>query len=89
MSGTLKRRPESKTKNEMIIELARHGDAYIDELIQNEDFVSISDFEEAVNEQYDMLLDFLNWRKGGGTFKGEKVGLDYVYACSRLYEILK
>lgn len=57
------------TKNEMIIELARHGDAYIDELIQNEDFVSISDFEEAVNEQYDMLLDFLKWRKDGGTFK--------------------
>mgnify|MGYP004679752079 FL=1 len=77
------------TKNEMIIELVRHGDAYIDELIQNEDFFSISDFEEAVNEQYDMLLDFLNWRKDGGTFKGEKVGLDYVYACSRLYEILK
>lgn len=77
------------TKNEMIIELARHGDAYIGELIQNEDFISILDFEEAVNEHYDMLLDFLNWRKDGGTFKGEKVGLDYVYACSRLYEILK
>lgn len=77
------------TNNKMIIELVRHGDAYIDELIQNEDFVSISDFEEAVNEQYDMLLDFLKWRKDGGTFKGEKVGLDYVYACSRLYEILK
>lgn len=77
------------TKNEMVMELIRHGDAYIDELIQNEDFVSISDFEEAVNEQYDMLLDFLNWRKDDGMFKGEKVGLDYVYACSRLYEILK
>ena len=50
---------ESMTKNEMVMELIRHGDAYIDELIQNEDFVSISDFEEAVNEQYDMLLDFL------------------------------
>lgn len=77
------------TKNEMIIELIRHGDAYLDELIKNDDFISISDFEEAVNEQYDMLLDFLSWRKDGGTFKGEKVGLDYVYACSRLYEILR
>lgn len=77
------------TKNEMIMELIRHGDAYISELIQNEDFISILDFEEAVNERYDMLLDFLNWRKDGGTFKGEKVGLDYVHACSRLYEILK
>ena len=77
------------TKNEMIMELIRHGDAYISELIQNDDFISTSDFEEAVNERYDMLLDFLMWRKDGGTFKGEKVGLDYVYACSRLYEILK
>lgn len=76
-------------KNEMVMELIRHGDAYISELIQNEDFVSISDFEEALNEQYDKLLDFLSWRKDGGTFKGEKVGLDYVYACNRLYEILK
>ena len=77
------------TKNEMIIEHIRHGDAYLDELIQNDDFISTSDFEEAVNEHYDMLMDFLKWRKDGGTFKGEKVGLDYVRACSRLYEILK
>lgn len=77
------------TKNEMIMELIRHGDAYLDELIENEDFVTILDFEEAVNKNYDKLLDFLRWRKDGGTFKGEKVRRDYVYACSRLYEILR
>ena len=61
----------------------------ISELIRNGDFDTIEEFETSEKEQRDDVLDFLEWRAGGGHFLNEETSSKYVEACRKLFNIIK
>ena len=57
---------------------------YINILIDNGDFNTVAEFEEAAETSKNDLLDFLTWRANGGTFKNETTAPGYKEACTEL-----
>ena len=53
-------------------------------LIENEDFSSVHEYEEAKKEKTSILIKFLSWRAKGGTFQGEVTKKGYPKACKYL-----
>lgn len=56
----------------------------INMLIENEDFSSVQEYEDAKKERTSILINFLSWRAKGGTFKGEVTKKGYPKACKYL-----
>ena len=57
---------------------------YINELIKNEDFTSIKEFNQAMADQREEVKAFLEWRAAGGRMKGETTSEAYKEACIML-----
>lgn len=52
-------------------------------------FDTIEEFETSEKEQRDDILDFLEWRAGGGYFLNEETSSKYVEACRKLFNMIK
>ncbi|MCX4341806.1 MAG: hypothetical protein OSJ72_19545 [Lachnospiraceae bacterium] len=58
------------------------------ELVKNEDFENVDEFETCRTENREELKNFLSWRAGGGHFKFETLDAVYIDACKKLLKTM-
>lgn len=54
------------------------------ELVKNDDFFTVEEFYEALENEKADLINWLRWRTEGGTMKNETVSSEYIIACEAI-----
>ena len=60
----------------------------VDFLIKNKDFLSMEEFQNSIKEQKDVVINFLEWRINGGSFKNELISDEYILKCKSVLEYI-
>ena len=68
-------------KEKLVNELAN-------ELVKNEDFKDLAEFNEELENDRDEVVDFLQWRVNDGHFRNEEVTQEYKEACKELLNLI-
>ena len=60
----------------------------VNELIKNEDFKDLTEFNEELENDRDEVADYLQWRVDGGHFRNEEITPEYKEACKELLKLI-